>query len=130
MKKFAGMLTTQERVVVGESIHGYGIFGGRMLLTYTSVVQRITPLESLDNVFKVETMNSIYIVHKDVPKRLRYNGGTQSLPQAGCTDPSDLVIGDTYKVSHEEVHDCYTNVYLVGHEGCYNSLWFDEVLHP
>lgn len=42
-------------------------------------------------------------------------------------DASKLVVGNNYQIEKEEVHSQHTKVYLVGFEGSFNSVCFEEI---
>ena len=58
-------------------------------------------------------------------KIVRYNGGTMSY--LGCSNPSKLVLGQTYEVVAEDDLGWQTNYTLKGVTGYFNSVWFDLV---
>lgn len=57
--------------------------------------------------------------------QVRYNGGTMSF--SGCSDPTNLVVGNVYNVIDIEDKGWQTNYILEGELGKYNSVWFDKV---
>ena len=58
-------------------------------------------------------------------KKVRYNGGTASY--YGCTNPTNLVVGEEYEVIISKDLGWQTNYTLKGVVGEFNSVWFDEV---
>lgn len=58
-------------------------------------------------------------------KKVRYNGGTQSY--YGCSESSNLLLGEEYVVVHAKDLGWQTNYILEGIDGEFNSVWFDEV---
>ena len=58
-------------------------------------------------------------------KKVRYNGGTQSY--YGCSDPSNLVVGQEYEVVYARDRNWQTDYTLKGIDGEFNSVWFDDV---
>lgn len=57
---------------------------------------------------------------------VKYNGGT-GYYYNGFESPKLLKKNKIYKLLYEEIFDCYTCYYLEGFEGCFNSVWFDDV---
>ena len=57
-------------------------------------------------------------------KKVVYNG--QKEAWYGCTKPDQLIVGQAYEVTSEEVLDWQTNYTLKGVEGKFNSAWFNE----
>lgn len=62
---------------------------------------------------------------KKVLKKVIYNGGNMSY--YGCSDPSCLKVGKTYKVIAVEDRGWQTDYTLQGVAGTFNSVWFDEI---
>ena len=58
-------------------------------------------------------------------KIVRYNGGTDSF--YGCTEPTDLVIGEKYEVSGTFQRNLQTDYILKDIPGHFDSTWFDDV---
>lgn len=58
-------------------------------------------------------------------KIVRYNGGT--IRYYGCTEPTELVVGNEYEVIAENDRSWQTDYILKGVNGHFNSVWFDEV---
>lgn len=46
-------------------------------------------------------------------------------PDAGYYTPDDLTLGERYEVEHVIMGSSYTSIFLVGHNGGYNSVNFD-----
>ena len=58
-------------------------------------------------------------------KLVKYNGETATYKY--CSSPKLLKKGEFYEVVSEEVCDCQTNYSLKGINGCFNSVWFNDV---
>ena len=59
---------------------------------------------------------------------VRFKGCTKDQRNwGGHADDSILEVGEHYAVERVEVHKWYTNVWLVGHGGHYNSVCFEKV---
>ena len=58
-------------------------------------------------------------------KLVKYNGRTATFKS--CSSPTLLKEGEFYEVVSKDVCDCQTNYSLKGINGCFNSVWFDDV---
>ena len=56
---------------------------------------------------------------------VKYNGGTESY--YGCTDPTELVVGQVYEVINVTDKGWQTDLTLKGIPGHFNDCWFDDV---
>lgn len=60
---------------------------------------------------------------------VRFVGATPASTRFGsCDDPTGILIeGNTYEVDYTDVHSMHTKVHLVGIEGAFNSVQFEDI---
>lgn len=60
---------------------------------------------------------------------VKFEGASLDSTRFGsCDDPTGILIeGNTYEVDYTDVHSMHTKVHLVGIEGGFNSVQFEDI---
>jgi len=62
--------------------------------------------------------------------KVKYIGNVceESINWCDYDDPRDILNeGCIYEIERKEIHTWHTNIFLKNIDGCFNSVWFEEI---